>query len=177
VTRRQTIEPAALLRRRSLAIRHVSGHRLIALIEIVSPANKDRASRVEDFAAKAVAALDAGVHLMVIDLFPPGPNDPQGIHGIIHQRLEQTDEPYDLPIDEPLTLAAYAVGERVEVYLSHIATGATRPAMPLFLSPDRYVNVPLEATYEAACRGLPAFWREVLEGRPGSPPANGSQRN
>lgn len=37
--------------------------------------------------------------------------------------------------------------------------------MPLFLCPDRSVNVPLEATYQAAYRGVPAFWREVLEGR------------
>jgi hypothetical protein len=36
-------------RRRTLAIRHVSGHRLIALLEIVSPANKDRLESVEEF--------------------------------------------------------------------------------------------------------------------------------
>src|SRR5690348_7774563 len=38
VRRKQTVEPAGLARRRSLAIRHVSGHRLIALVEIISPA-------------------------------------------------------------------------------------------------------------------------------------------
>jgi hypothetical protein len=38
--------------------------------------------------------------------------------------------------------------------------------MALFLRPDRYVDVPLEATYLAAYRGMPAFWRDVLEGRP-----------
>jgi len=37
--------------------------------------------------------------------------------------------------------------------------------MPLFLNPDRYIYVPLEATYLAAYHGMPAFWREVLEGR------------
>jgi len=36
--------------------------------------------------------------------------------------------------------------------------------MPLFLAPDRYVDVPLEATYQAAHSGMPAFWRNVLEG-------------
>jgi hypothetical protein len=157
---------AALERRRSLAVRHASGHRLVALLEVVSPANKDRARHVEDFAAKAVAALDAGIHLLVVDLFPPGPYDPQGVLGVIRQRLEQSDEPYDLPADEPLTLAAYVAGPSVEVYLEHAAVGATLPAMPLFLRPDRYVNAPLEATYKEAYRGLPAFWRGILEGRP-----------
>jgi hypothetical protein len=166
VRRKQTVEPAALARRRTVAIRHVSGHRLVALVEIVSPANKDRPQHVEEFAAKAVSALDLGVHLLLVDLFPPGPHDPFGMHGVIRQRLEQSDEPYDLPAEEPLTLAAYAAGAEVEMYLEHVAVGATLPEMPLFLRPDRYVNVPLEATYEAAYRGVPAFWRDVLEGRP-----------
>jgi hypothetical protein len=163
--RRHTLEATALARRRSLAIRHVSGHRLVALLEIVSPANKGRARHVEDFAAKAVDTLDAGVHLLVVNLFPPGPQGPYGIHGAIRQRLEQSDEPYDLPAGEPLTLAAYAAGPRIEVFLEHLAVGAELPEMALFLRPDRYVNVPLAATYQAAYRGMPAFWRDVLEGR------------
>jgi hypothetical protein len=75
---RETVQQAALVRRRTLAIRHVSGHRLVAFLEVVSPANKDRARHVEDFAAKAVDALDLGVHVLVVDLFPPGPHDPYG---------------------------------------------------------------------------------------------------
>jgi hypothetical protein len=37
--------------------------------------------------------------------------------------------------------------------------------MPLFLCPERCVNVPLEATYQAAYAGMSGFWRDVLEGR------------
>jgi len=166
VRRRQIVEQAALARRRTLAIRHVSGHRLVALLEIVSPANKDRRRTVEEFAAKVVDALEVNVHVLVVDLFPPGPNDPQGMHGVIWQHLDQSDEPYDLPPEEPLTLASYASGTQVEMYIEHVAAGASLPEMPLFLRPDRYINVPLEATYQEAYRGVPAFWREVLERRP-----------
>jgi hypothetical protein len=165
VRRRQTIEPLGLARRRSLAIRHVSGHRLVALLEILSPANKDRQSAVQDFATKVVSALDAGVHVMVVDLFPPGKFDPQGMHGVIRQRLDNWDEPYDLPAEEPLTLVSYAAGPQVEVYLEHIAVGNQVPAMPLFLRPDRYIKVPLEATSGEAYAGMPAYWRGVIEGR------------
>lgn len=35
--------------------------------------------------------------------------------------------------------------------------------MPLFLTTDRYVNIPLEATYTAAYRGVPAKYKRVLE--------------
>jgi hypothetical protein len=165
VQRRETVEPATLARRRTLAIRHVSGHRLVALLEIMSPANKDRPQTAEQFAAKAVEALDAGIHLLMVDLFPPGPGDPEGMHGLVRRRLERWEEPYALPADRPVTLASYAVGPQVEIYLEHLAVGASLPEMPLFLSCDRYVNVPLEATYQEAYRGMPAFWRHVLEGR------------
>jgi hypothetical protein len=167
--RRHTVEPAALVRRRSLAIRHVSGHRLIALIEIASPANKDRPGHVEDFVAKAVSALDVGVHLLLVDLFPPGPHDPSGLHGAVLQRLEQSDEPYDVPAGEPATLASYATGPAVEIFVEHVAVGVPLPETALFLRPDRYINVPLEPAYQAAYDGMPAFWRGVIERGPAIP--------
>jgi Protein of unknown function (DUF4058) len=163
VRRRETVEGTLLSRQRTLAIRHVSGHRLVAVLEIVSPANKDRQRTVEDFGAKAADALNAHVHLLMLDLFPPGPNDPQGMHGVIRQHLGLFDDPYDLPADAPLTMASYAAGAKVEVYLEHFAVGAILTEMPLFLTPERYVNVPLESTYLEAYRGMPAFWRDVLE--------------
>jgi hypothetical protein len=167
--RRHTVEPAALGRRRSLAIRHVSGHRLVALIEIVSPANKDRSSHVEEFVAKAVSALELGVHLLLVDLLPPGPHDPSGMYGAILQGLEQSDQPYDVPADALATLASYAAGPVVDIYVEHVAVGASLPEMALFLRPDRYVNVPLEPTYQAAYGSMPAFWRRFLEGGPAIP--------
>lgn len=156
---------ASLEGRRTLAIRHVNGHRLVALLEILSPANKDRARHLTDFAAKIASALPLGIHAIVIDLFPPGPHDPHGVHEIILSEIESTAEPYELPPDDPLTLASYVAGPQVDAYLEHLAIGASLPEMPLFLRPDRYVNVPLEATYQAAYEGVPAFWRGVLEGR------------
>ena len=161
----ETVEAAALARRRTLAIRNVSGHRLVAILEIVSPANKDRLQTAEQFVAKAVEAMDAGIHLLLVDLLPPGPFDPDGMHGLIRRRLEQSDEAYDLPAGKPLTAVSYAVGRQVEIYLQPFAVGAALPEMPLFLFSDRYVNVPLESTYQEAYRGMPAFWRDVLEGR------------
>jgi hypothetical protein len=44
-----------------------------------------------------------------------------------------------------------------------MAVGAALPDMPLFLRPDRYVNIPLERTYQEAFAGMPVFWRDVLE--------------
>jgi len=166
VRRRQTFEASMVARRRTLAIRHISGHRLVALLEILSPGNKDRAQHVEEFAAKVVSALDVGVHVLIVDLFPPGAHDPQGIHGVISQRLALSHAAYDLPADEPLTLASYVGGVNIEAALEHMAVGTALPEMPLYLRPDRYIEVPLESTYQAAYRGVPLFWRNVLEGPP-----------
>ncbi len=151
-----------------LAIRRVSGHRLVALLEIVAPANKDRTRHVEEFASKVLSALRAGVHVLLVDLFSPGADDPEGLHGVLARELQDSDERYDLPADEPLTLASYVADAPVDAYLEHAAVCAALPEMPLFLNPDRYVNVPLGPTYQAAYRGFPAFWRDVLE-RPAPP--------
>jgi hypothetical protein len=164
-TQRKMVIESAAARRRTVAIRRVSGHRLVALLEIVSPANKNRIESVDAFAAKAMSAFDAGVHVLVVDLFPPGPHDPHGMHDAICQRLDDSSEPYDLPELSPFTLASYVAGPRVEIHLEHLAPGQPLPDMPLFIRPDRYVNTPLEATYQAAYRGMPEFWRDVLEGR------------
>lgn len=44
-----------------------------------------------------------------------------------------------------------------------MAVGDVLPEMPLFLEVDRYVPVPLEATYRAAFDAVPRRWRDVLE--------------
>ena len=46
------------------------------------------------------------------------------------------------------------------------AVGRPLIEMPLFLTPDEYVNVPLEATYQGAYRGVPRRWRDVLDAPP-----------
>jgi hypothetical protein len=118
--------------------------------------------------AMAETALWHGIHLVLVDLIPPGPYDPQGMHAALWERFD--DEPYLLPANEPLTLASYVAGPRPEAYLEHLAIGLPLAEMPLFLNPDRYVNLPLETTYLAAYRGTSAFWRDVLEGDPPSMP-------
>jgi hypothetical protein len=87
------------------------------------------------------------------------------MHGAILQRLQQSDDAYTVPVDEPLTLVSYAAGPQVEVFREQLPVGSPLLPMPLFLRPDRYVNAPLETTYQSAYRGMPAFWRDVLEGR------------
>jgi len=77
--------------RRTLTIRHASEHRLIALIEIVSPANKDRQQSAQNFVETAIGDLRAGCHLIVVDLLPPSQHDPQGVHGLVWEYFDPED--------------------------------------------------------------------------------------
>jgi hypothetical protein len=55
-------------------------------------------------------------------------------------------------------------GPPKEAYVQRLSFGEALIDMPLFLAPGPYVNVPLEATYEAAWRGVPRRVRELLGG-------------
>jgi len=68
-----------------------------------------------------------------------------------------------LPPDRRLTLAAYIGGPCPEAFVEPATVGAALPQMPLFLTPDEYILVPLEATYQSAWEAVPAFWRNVLD--------------
>jgi hypothetical protein len=150
-----------VLKRRTIVIRHSSGDRIIALVEIVSPGNKSSRHALRSFVEKAVEALYRGYHLLIVDLFPPTSRDPQGIHGAIWQEI--SDDAFELPAGERLTLAAYSAGPVKRAWVEPTAVGRPLLDMPLFLEPEIYVNVPLEATYQAAYRGVARRWKQVLD--------------
>jgi hypothetical protein len=146
---------------KAVVIRHSSNHEVVAMVEIISPGNKSNRHGLRAFVEKAEEVLQAGIHLLIVDLFPPGPRDPEGIHKAIWD--EFNDSAFSLPPDRRLTLAAYIGGPCPEAFVEPTSVGAALPEMPLFLTPDEYILVPLQATYEAAWEAVPAFWRNVLD--------------
>jgi hypothetical protein len=144
-----------------IAVRHVSGDRVVAMVEIISPGNKSTRHAMRALLEKAVQLLDQRIHLLMIDLFPPGPRDPQGLHAAIWEEIAGTQP--TTAARTPLTLAAYESALTVRAYVREISPGEELPAMPLFLEPRAYVTTPLEATYRAAFTSMPRRWREVLE--------------
>jgi hypothetical protein len=151
--------PAA--RGNRITIRHPLG-RVVSLIEIVSPGNKGSRSAVRAFVEKTVEFLQAGIHVLVVDLFPPSLRDPQSIHKLIWDEFE--DQPFTLPPAQQLTLAAYVAAVPKVAYVEPIGWGERLPDMPAYLTPDSYVPVPLEATYQATWDVCPEDLRTVVEG-------------
>jgi hypothetical protein len=144
-----------------VAVRHASGDDLVAIVEVVSRGNKSGRKAFDDFVRKAAEFLGRKVHLLILDLQPPTPRDPQGIHGAIWDEI--AGELYARPLDKPLTLAAYDAGAGIRAFVEPVAVGDTPIDMPLFLEPGRYVEVPVEETYRIAFESVPRRWRAVLE--------------
>lgn len=155
--------PLYAMKRRTLTIRHATDDRIVALLEIPSPGNKDRQRSVERFVDKAVAALQHGYHLLVIDLLPPGPSDPEGLCDLIWQGA--AGHGFQPPPGHPIGAASFEVAGTIRCYAEPTAVGAALPEMPLFYEPGWYVTVPLQKTYDSAYEGVPRRWKEVIEQR------------
>ncbi len=137
---------------------------VVAVIEIVSAGNKESTNALRQFTRKAVRLIRGGIHLLVIDLHPPSRRDPRGIHPVIWERFNGED--YALPPGQPFTLASYRAGSLPAAYVENVGVGQAMPEMPLFLTEDRYVPCPLEATYQETWRVFPQHLRTRIENPP-----------
>jgi hypothetical protein len=149
-------------RKSSVVVRHASGDRMVAELEIVTPGNKSTRDAFRAFVNKACELLEHRIHLLLIDPFPPTKRDPEGIHAAIWG--EVSDDLFQPPADKPLTLVAYETGLTTRAYIEPFAVGDALRDMPLYLEPERYVMTPLEQTYATAFAAMPLRWRRVLEG-------------
>ncbi len=132
--------------------------RVVAMIELVSPGNKDRPAAVRNFVDKVVGFLTRGVNLLVIDLHGPSRYDPQGIYKLIWDEIRE--EPFELPRDKPMVLASCVGEPSPSAYVESLGAGDLLPEMPLFLDREVYVPIPLEATYDETWSRFPAEFRD-----------------
>ncbi len=131
------------------------GRHLVAAIEIVSPANKDRPEHRNVFLAKCVALLQKGVAVSIVDLVTIR-------HFNLYADLLAGIGHADPTLGEPLP-ALYAAscrwtrkGERtiLEAWSHVLTVGGPLPTLPLWLSADLVVPLNLEESYEQACHDL-----------------------
>ena len=143
-----------------IAVKHVSGDRTVAIVDIVSPGNKKNKKHFDAFIDKACELLELKINLLIADRFPPSSRDPNGIHAAIWN--EVLEDSFTLPVDKPLTIVSYESNVKARAYIETIAVGDRLPDMPLFLARDEWVTVPLEATYNGTFDAVPKRWRDVL---------------
>jgi hypothetical protein len=144
--------------------------RVVAYIDIVSPGTKGSPMERDRFFQRLDEALEHCCHLLVIDVLPPGPHDPRGMHAAFWECSHGSS--HGCTSEEPIGVAAYRVeidSERLLIphaYFEPLKSGAPLPDMPLFLSETDYVEVPLEQTYQEAWNRVPNRWKPVIETEP-----------
>jgi hypothetical protein len=143
-----------------VVVKHHLG-RIIAIIDIVSPGNKDSCRALDAFAKKTVDFLREGVHALIVDLFPPTPRDPFGVHKLIWDEFHEED--FAFPQGKDRILASYESGPEMAAYVEPVTVGDVLPDMPLFLWNGIHVPTPLEPTYQAAWDASPEDMRLAVE--------------
>ncbi len=143
-----------------ITLRHRHGE-VVAVVEIVSPGNKGSRAEFRAFVKNSAELIRQKIHLLAIDLFPPGKRDPQGIHKAIWDEFDEVDQ--QLPPGKPLAVASYDAGGRT-AYVNFVAVGDVLPEAPLFFEPDRYVTAPLEQSYQTAWGHFSKELKGLLEG-------------
>lgn len=146
----------------TIAIRHVSDHRILAMFEVVSRGNKSSQFAFDQFSHKVLSALKQGIHFACVDSFPPTRRDPNGLHVALWTAMGE-DAPA-IPQNKPLTAAGYAsFGGEIEAFVEPFAVGDRVPDVTMYVTDDLYVRLPLEETYHQAFDEMPGYWREHLE--------------
>jgi hypothetical protein len=129
--------------------------RLVAAVEIVSPANKDRPEHRRLFVAKCAELLRQHVCVAIVDLVTTRQFN---LYGDLLDLIGQTDA---FLRREPSSLYAAVCrwrreGEtsRLETWALPFIVGQRLPTLPLWLSDNLAVPLELEASYEETCRIL-----------------------
>jgi hypothetical protein len=124
---------------------------LIAVIELISPRNKDRAEARRAFAAKCVAYLQRGIGLLIVDIVTLRSGN---LHYDVLGLLGQSEDSV-MGGDTKLYAVAYRPAHRdgknqLDWWPAALVLGQPLPLLPLALRGAFFVPVDLEATYTEA---------------------------
>ena len=132
------------------------GRQLVATLEIVSPSNKDRPKAREAFIRKVASLLQQGVSVSLVDLVSVRQAN---LYAELLTLLGQSD-PALAPTPPPLyavTLRSRKPPKRrplLDAWFYPMTVGQPLPTLPIWLSPDLRVMLPLETSYQETCRIL-----------------------
>lgn len=130
-----------------------AGPTLVGAIELVSPANKDRAAHRDAFVSKCETLLRQGVGLVIIDIVT---NRKSNLHNQLLARV--VDGQDELVAD--LYAASYRSVERSEephldIWTESLTLADALPiSVPFWLRGDIYLPLELKSTYERICQEL-----------------------
>ncbi len=130
------------------------GRHLVAAIEIVSPANKDRPEHRNTFVGKCAALLQKGVAVSIVDLVTVRRFN---LYADVLAFLGHNDPTLsDPPPHVYATSCRFVKKEKtmLEAWSHLLTVGQPLPTLPLWLNAELVVPLDLEQSYEQACHDL-----------------------
>lgn len=128
---------------------------LVAAIELVSPANKDRSDTREQFVNKVAALLRQDVCVAIVDIVT---TRHANFYTELLARLGRNDPAVaDPPMLYAVTLRRRKLTKRqplLDAWFFPLTLGQPLPTIPLWLGPDLPIEVPLDLSYQEVCRLL-----------------------
>lgn len=138
-----------------IEVRYAKSRRLVAAVELVSPANKDRPSHRHAFVSKCIAYLQHDVSVVVVDVVT---NRQENLHADLVDLLELGEEAKAAAASDLYAVAYRAVKPdgppRLEMWPQALRVGEPLPTLPLWIGPELAVPLDLEASYVKACESL-----------------------
>lgn len=129
------------------------GSKLVAAVELVSPANKDRPASRRAFAIKCASYLAQGVGLVIIDIVT---SRAANLHHEILDVLGH-DGLFRMAGEPSLYAVAYRPivreqNELIDLWAETLDVGRALPVLPLALDANQCVPLDLETTYVVGCQ-------------------------
>ncbi|HUY33382.1 MAG TPA: DUF4058 family protein [Pirellulales bacterium] len=126
--------------------------RLVAAVEIVSPANKDRPEHRRLFVAKCAGLLQERVSVVIVDVVT---TRTANLYAELLDLIGHSD-PSLSPEPPPLYAAACRLTKRadewmLETWAQFLGLGRSLPTVPLWLADDLAVPLELDQSYEQSC--------------------------
>jgi hypothetical protein len=128
---------------------------LVAVVEIVSPANKDRPKHRHAFVAKCLALLQARVCVVIVDIVT---SRAANLYSELLEHIEPSDPALieELPSLQAVTCRCTKQDEAwmLQTWAYPLTLGQPLPTLPIWLADNLAIPLELEPSYEGACRAL-----------------------
>jgi hypothetical protein len=136
-----------------LVFRTEGGPTLVAAVELISPANKDRSEHRRAFATKCASYLYQGISLAIVDVVT---TRRANLHNEVI-RMMRGGKQYELSPATSLYAVSYRPVRRedddqIDIWPATLSLSEELPVLPLALGGESFVPLDLELTYADACR-------------------------
>lgn len=129
-----------------------AGPKLVAAIELVSPANKDRPETRNAFAIKCAAYLQQSIAVIVVDVVTSRSAD---LHLDILKVMQLAEQHQTSSLwAGSFRLNDSSDARNLDIWWNRLAVGEQLPELPLWLNQIEAVPVDFSESYESTCRSL-----------------------